>query len=77
MNQEIFEKVKKIVVEQLEVDFDKVIFDVIFVEDLGVDFFDIVELVMVLEEEFDIEIFDEVVEIIDIVGKVVEYIESK
>ncbi|BAM51036.1 acyl carrier protein [Synechocystis sp. PCC 6803] len=77
MNQEIFEKVKKIVVEQLEVDPDKVTPDATFAEDLGADSLDTVELVMALEEEFDIEIPDEVAETIDTVGKAVEHIESK
>jgi acyl carrier protein len=77
MNQEIFEKVKNIVVEQLEVDPDKVTPDATFAEDLGADSLDTVELVMALEEEFDIEITDEVAETIDTVGKAVEHIESK
>ncbi|MFN9175714.1 MAG: acyl carrier protein [Synechocystis sp.] len=77
MNQEIFEKVKKIVVEQLEADPDKVTPEATFADDLGADSLDTVELVMALEEEFDIEIPDEVAETIDTVGKAVAHIESK
>ena len=74
MNEEIFTKVKKIVVEQLEVEEDKVTPEASFANDLGADSLDTVELVMALEEEFDIEIPDEVAETIDTVGKAVEHI---
>jgi len=77
MNQEIFEKVKKIVIEQLEVDEDKVTPEASFANDLGADSLDTVELVMALEEEFDIEIPDEAAEQIDTVGKAVEHISAK
>lgn len=77
MNQEVFEKVKKIVVEQLEVDADKVTPEASFANDLGADSLDTVELVMALEEEFDIEIPDEVAEQIDTVGKAVDHISQK
>jgi acyl carrier protein len=77
MNQEIFERVKKIVIEQLEVDEDQITADASFANDLGADSLDTVELVMALEEEFDIEIPDEVAEQIDTVGKAVEHISSK
>jgi acyl carrier protein len=76
MNQEIFEKVKKIVVEQLEVDPETVKPEASFANDLGADSLDTVELVMALEEEFDIEIPDEVAEQIDTVGKAVEHIST-
>jgi acyl carrier protein len=76
MNQEIFEKVKKIVVEQLEVDPETVKPEASFANDLGADSLDTVELVMALEEEFDIEIPDEVAEQIDTVGKAVEHISA-
>lgn len=76
MNQEIFEKVKKIVVEQLEVDPETVKPEASFATDLGADSLDTVELVMALEEEFDIEIPDEVAEQIDTVGKAVEHISA-
>jgi acyl carrier protein len=74
MNQDIFERVKKIVVEQLEVPPEDVKPEASFANDLGADSLDTVELVMALEEEFDIEIPDEVAEQIDTVGKAVEHI---
>ena len=77
MNQEIFEKVKKIVIEQLEVEPDQVTPEANFANDLGADSLATVELVMALEEEFDIEIPDEVAEQIDTVGKAVEHIGQK
>ncbi len=77
MNQEIFEKVKKIVVEQLDVDPTEVKPEASFANDLGADSLDTVELVMALEEEFDIEIPDEEAEKIDTVGKAVEHISAK
>lgn len=76
MNQEIFEKVKKIVVDQLEVDPETVKSESSFANDLGADSLDTVELVMALEEEFEIEIPDDVAEQIDTVGKAVEHISA-
>jgi acyl carrier protein len=76
-NEDIFSKVKKIVVEQLEVDEDKVTIESSFANDLQADSLDTVELVMALEEEFDIEIPDEEAELIDTVGKAVENISKK
>ncbi|BAU67034.1 acyl carrier protein [Stanieria sp. NIES-3757] len=76
MNQEIFDRVKKIVIEQLEVEEEQVTEDASFANDLGADSLDTVELVMALEEEFDIEIPDEVAEQIDTVGKAVDHISS-
>lgn len=77
MNQEIFEKVKKIVVEQLEVEPNEVTPEANFANDLQADSLDTVELVMALEEEFEIEIPDEAAEGITTVGKAVEYISEK
>lgn len=77
MNQEIFARVKKIVIEQLEVEEEQVTPEANFANDLGADSLDTVELVMALEEEFDIEIPDEVAETIDTVGKAVEHISAK
>jgi acyl carrier protein len=77
MNQEIFERVKKIVAEQLEVDPEQIKPESNFANDLGADSLDVVELVMALEEEFDIEIPDEAAEQIDTVGKTVEHISQK
>lgn len=72
----IFEKVKSIIAEQLGVEEDEIKMDSSFVDDLGADSLDIVELVMALEEEFDIEIPDEDAEKVSIVGDVVEYIKA-
>jgi acyl carrier protein len=77
MNQEIFEKVKTIVVEQLEVKEDDVTPQANFATDLGADSLDVVELVMALEEEFDMEIPDEAAEKIATVQAAVDYIESE
>ncbi|HXL02028.1 MAG TPA: acyl carrier protein [Candidatus Atribacteria bacterium] len=74
---DIFSKVKEIVVEQLGVDEEDVTLDASFIDDLGADSLDIVELIMAFEEEFDIEIPDEDAEKITTVGEAIEYIESK
>lgn len=74
MNQEILEKVQSIVSEQLGVDAAEVKPEASFTDDLGADSLDIVELVMALEEEFDIEIPDEEAEKIATVGQAAEHI---
>ena len=71
------ERVKKIIVEQLGVEEDEVTPEAHFVEDLGADSLDTVELVMALEEEFEIEIPDEDAEKILTVGKALDYIKEK
>jgi acyl carrier protein len=71
------ERVKKIIAEQLGVEEDEVTPEASFVEDLGADSLDTVELVMALEEEFEIEIPDEDAEKILTVGKAMEYIKEK
>ncbi|NCO52531.1 MAG: acyl carrier protein [Deltaproteobacteria bacterium] len=70
----IEERVKQIVAEQLGVDEDQVTADAAFMDDLGADSLDTVELVMALEEEFDIEISDEDAEKIQKVQDAVDYI---
>ena len=71
------ECVKKIIAEQLGVEEDEVVPEASFVEDLGADSLDTVELVMALEEEFEIEIPDEDAEKILTVGKALDYIKEK
>jgi acyl carrier protein len=73
---DIFERVKKIVVEQLDVEPEQVVPGGSFTNDLGADSLDIVELVMALEEEFEIEIPDEAAEKILTVQEVVDYINN-
>jgi acyl carrier protein len=72
-----FDRVKKVIIEQLDVDEKKVTPEASFTEDLGADSLDIVELVMAFEEEFDIEIPDEAAEKILTVQEVVDYINSQ
>jgi acyl carrier protein len=74
MQDQIFEKVKKIVADQLSVEVEKVVPAASFSNDLGADSLDTVELVMALEEEFDIEIPDEAAEKITTVQEAVDYI---
>jgi len=71
-----FDKVKAIVVEQLGVDEAEVTIDSTFIDDLGADSLDIVELIMAFEEEFNVEIPDDVAEKIKTVKDTVEYIDS-
>ena len=70
------EKVRGIIVEQLGVDAEEVVATASFVDDLGADSLDTVELVMALEEEFHLEISDEDAEKITTVGDAVKYIEE-
>lgn len=73
---ETTERVKAIIVEQLGVPSEEVIESASFIEDLGADSLDIVELVMALEEEYDIEISDEDAEKIQTVGDAISYIQE-
>ncbi len=70
-------KVKDIIVDQLGVDPEKVKVEASFIDDLGADSLDIVELVMAMEEEFDLEIPDEDAEKLRTVGDVVNFLQSK
>ena len=72
----VFEKVKEILCDQLDVDAKDVTMEASITEDLGADSLDIVDLVMSLEDEFDIEVPDEEVETIKTVGDIVRYIEN-
>ena len=75
-SEEIFEKVKAIIVDQLGVVDTSVTKEASFIDDLGADSLDIVELIMALEEEFDMEIPDADAEKIVVVNDVVEYIKD-
>ncbi len=74
---DVFEKVKAVVVEQLSVDEAAVTMEASFIDDLGADSLDIVELIMGLETEFDIEIPDADAEKISTVGDAVNYIKER
>ena len=75
-SEEVFDKVKEIIVEQLGVAEDSVTTEASFIYDLGADSLDIVELIMALEEEFDMEIPDADAEKVVTVGDVVDYIKE-
>ena len=75
-SEEIFEKVKAIIIDLLQVSEDSVTLDANFIDDLGADSLDIVELIMALEEEFDLEIPDADAEKVVTVNDVVEYIKD-
>jgi acyl carrier protein len=74
---DIAERVKRIIVEQLGVSEDEVTPEASFIEDLGADSLDIVELVMALEEEYDMEISDEDAEKIQTVNDVISYVKER
>ncbi|WP_294405957.1 acyl carrier protein [uncultured Ruminococcus sp.] len=73
----VFDKIRDIIVEQLDVEEEKVTAEASISEDLGADSLDVVDLVMSIEESFDIEIPDEEVENIKTVGDIVKFIEAK
>ena len=77
MSENIEERVRSIICDQLAVEQEKVMANASFIEDLGADSLDIVELVMTMEEEFDLDIPDEDAEKIKTVGDVVKYIVEK
>ncbi|MBW2194095.1 MAG: acyl carrier protein [Deltaproteobacteria bacterium] len=70
------EKVKKVVAEKLSVELEEVVPEASFVDDLGADSLDLVELIMAMEEAFDIEISDEEAEKLQTVKDAVSYIKS-
>jgi len=71
---EAIDRIKKIIVDQLGIEEEKITIDSSFIDDLGADSLDIVELIMAFEEEFDIEIPDEDAEKIKTVGDAVNYL---
>ncbi|NLZ46828.1 MAG: acyl carrier protein [Clostridiales bacterium] len=73
---ETFEKVKEIIIEQLDVEDEKVTLEASIADDLGADSLDIVDLVMALEDQFEVEISDEAVEDVKTVGDIVKIIEA-
>ena len=75
-SEEVFDKVKEIIVEQLGVAENAVTLEASFIDDLGADSLDIVELIMALEEEFDLEIPDSDAEKVITVGDVVDYLKD-
>jgi acyl carrier protein len=72
----VFEKVKAILSEQFDVEEDTITLDTNIAEDLGADSLDIVDLLMSLEDEFEIEVPDDEIENIKTVGELVKYIEG-
>ncbi|WP_422445892.1 acyl carrier protein [Thermoanaerobacterium sp. DL9XJH110] len=73
---EVLDKIKKIIADQLGIDEDDVVPEASFIDDLGADSLDIVELIMAFEEEFDLEIPDEDAEKIKTVQDVIDYIKN-
>ncbi|MCL2856935.1 MAG: acyl carrier protein [Oscillospiraceae bacterium] len=73
----ILDKVKKILVEQLDVEESAIAPESSIIDDLGADSLDIVDMVMSLEEEFDVEIPDEEIESMKTVGDIIKFIEAK
>ena len=73
----MFEKIRTSIASQLSIDAEEIKMESSFMNDLGADSLDIVELIMALEEEYDIEIPDEDVEKMATVGDVVEYIKAR
>ena len=72
----VFEKLRDIICQQLELDEDQVTMEVSLSDDLGADSLDLVDLLMSIEDEFDVEIPDEDVEKLKVVGDLVHYIEE-
>ncbi len=73
----VFDKIKKILVDQLDADEDAVTMEASITDDLGADSLDIADIVMSIEEEFDVEVPDDQLQNIKVVGDIVKYIEDK
>lgn len=74
---DIFERVKKIILDQIEIDESTVTLEAGFIEDLGADSLDVAEMIMAFEDEFNVEIEDEDIEKMRTVGHVVDYFKNK
>lgn len=72
----VFEKMKQILADQLDADIDSITLETDIQDDLGADSLDVVEMLMSIEDEFEIEIPDEKIEGLKTVGQVVEYIQE-
>ena len=72
----VFEKIKTLLAEQLDVDAEEMSLDTKIADDLGADSLDVVELLMSIEDEFEVEIPDEEIEKLKTIGDVVEYIQN-
>lgn len=72
----VFDKVKEILVDQLDLDPEKITMESSFIDDLGADSLDLVDLVMSLEDEFGVEVPDDAIETMKTVGDAVKYIEA-
>lgn len=72
-----FERVKKIIAEHLDIEESKIVLEASLTNDLGADSFDIVELIMALEEQFEIEISDEEAQEISTIKQVIDFINNK
>lgn len=73
----ILEKLKKILSEQLEIDEEEITLESNIIDDLGADSLDLVDMAMAVEDEFNIELPEEMLETVQTVGDVIEFIESK
>lgn len=72
----VFEKIKEIIIDELGIDESKITMDARFREDLGADSLDAVEIIMQIEEEFGVEINEEVIQDMKVIGDIVKYIED-
>ena len=72
----VFDKIKEIIIDELGIDESKVTMDARFKEDLGADSLDAVEIIMQVEEEFGVEITEDVIQNMTVIGDIVKYIEE-
>ena len=72
----VFEKIKEIIIDELGIDESKITMDARFREDLGADSLDAVEIIMQIEEEFGVEINEDVIQDMKVIGDIVKYIEE-